>query len=74
MKSGRTGDKTMSNFQSLKDRAKKELNMELFRDRVTLNAGVMTYHLRKDKRSAAWPHFKTLDEVEMYLDECRNND
>lgn len=62
----------MANFESLKVRARKEVNMELFRERVTINGGVMTYHLRKSKRSAAWPHFKTLEEVEMYLDECRD--
>lgn len=61
----------MKKFDELVKRAEDELGMELFRDRVQLNTGVMEYHLRADKRSAAWPHFKTLDKVEEYLDACK---
>lgn len=61
---------TENTFKSLKTRASDELGMELFQETVKLNSGTMKYHLRADKKSAAWPHFKNLDEVAEYLDNC----
>lgn len=61
----------MKKFDELVKRADDELGMELFRDRVQLNSGVMEYHLRESERIAAWPHFKTLDDVKEYLDACK---
>ena len=57
-------------YASLKTRAANEIGMELFRDTVRLNEGVTKYHLRADKKSAAWPHFKNLTDVAEYLDNC----
>ena len=68
-----TNHPNRSNFKKLQSRAKNEIGMDLFSDRVYLSGGgdgpgVYKFHLRADAHSAAWPHFKTLDDVAAYLD------
>lgn len=57
----------MTRFEKLAARAKNELGMELFKDKVRLNQGIFIWHLRT-KNSLSALHFKNLDEVQDYLD------